>query len=245
MRWRRQSPTDFSNEIRAHIALETDRLIAERMRPDDAAPEARRRFGNVTSATERHHESRRTVARSAATGPSDRGPAICAATPWRRSWPCARSAPASAPPRRSLTIRDVIFENPPPLYADAERLSKVQVDRQDRLIFRGSNVPGDLYTSWRENGGLTIAASIPPRGEHGRPDVRPRRARTGARGHGELFSTARRQPGGRGFSPVQTGAGEPPRPSSAIATGSSGSANVRTRSAARSGSTTLRTPSSA
>jgi hypothetical protein len=28
MRWKRRSTTDFSQEIEAHIALETDRLIA-------------------------------------------------------------------------------------------------------------------------------------------------------------------------------------------------------------------------
>ena len=37
-------PTDdFSEEIRAHIAHETDRLIAEGMSPDEAARAARRR----------------------------------------------------------------------------------------------------------------------------------------------------------------------------------------------------------
>jgi hypothetical protein len=59
MRWRRRSTTDFSEEIQAHIAIETDRLIGEGIGPTDAAREARRKFGNVTAATERFHESRR------------------------------------------------------------------------------------------------------------------------------------------------------------------------------------------
>src|SRR5262245_23597151 len=57
--WRRRPTTDFSEEIQAHIALETDRLIAEGMSPIDAARAARRTFGNVTAATERFYESRR------------------------------------------------------------------------------------------------------------------------------------------------------------------------------------------
>src|SRR5205085_1641979 len=50
---------DFPDEIRAHLALETDRLIAEGFAPADAAHEARRRFGNVTRAAEDYHERRR------------------------------------------------------------------------------------------------------------------------------------------------------------------------------------------
>jgi hypothetical protein len=36
----------------------------------------------------------------------------------------------------SLTIRDVVFQNPPPLYLNPERLSRIQVNRQDRPIAR-------------------------------------------------------------------------------------------------------------
>ena len=46
----------------------------------------------------------------------------------------------------SLTIRDVFFQNPPPLYREPEQLSKVQVRSQDRPIRpMGGYVPGDLY----------------------------------------------------------------------------------------------------
>src|SRR6185503_19131005 len=53
MGWRGRTTEDFSEEIRAHIALETDRLIADGMSPGAAARAARQRFGNVTTATER------------------------------------------------------------------------------------------------------------------------------------------------------------------------------------------------
>jgi predicted permease len=52
---------DFTREIEAHIALETDRLIAEGMSPAAAEDHARRRFGNVAQARERFYESRRVM----------------------------------------------------------------------------------------------------------------------------------------------------------------------------------------
>ena len=54
-----RSDEDFRNEIEAHIALETDRLIADGADPTDARDQATRKFGNVTSARERFYESRR------------------------------------------------------------------------------------------------------------------------------------------------------------------------------------------
>ena len=60
MRWRRKrEPKDFSDEIDAHLALETERLIAGGASPRAARDEALRRFGNVTAAQERFYESRR------------------------------------------------------------------------------------------------------------------------------------------------------------------------------------------
>ena len=59
LRWfrRRRPDADFSREIAAHLELETERLIAEGRSPEDAAFEARRRFGNVGQAQERFHEA--------------------------------------------------------------------------------------------------------------------------------------------------------------------------------------------
>jgi putative ABC transport system permease protein len=57
--WHRRSDEDFSEEIRASIALEADRLEAEGMRPDEARMAALRAFGNVTRAREQFYESRR------------------------------------------------------------------------------------------------------------------------------------------------------------------------------------------
>jgi hypothetical protein len=52
---------DFAREIDAHVALETERLLAEGLAPGDARAAALRHFSNVTSARERFHESRRVM----------------------------------------------------------------------------------------------------------------------------------------------------------------------------------------
>ena len=60
MWWRRRrTDEDFNAETRAHVDLETDRLIAEGLQPEEARIEARRAFGNLTGAQERFYESRR------------------------------------------------------------------------------------------------------------------------------------------------------------------------------------------
>ena len=56
----RQRPhEDFDREVDAHIALETDRLIAEGMSPERARAAAMKAFGNVTRAKERYFEASR------------------------------------------------------------------------------------------------------------------------------------------------------------------------------------------
>jgi predicted permease len=50
---------DFASEIEAHLAIETERLIADGLTPEAAARTAARRFGNRTTAQERFYESRR------------------------------------------------------------------------------------------------------------------------------------------------------------------------------------------
>jgi putative ABC transport system permease protein len=59
--WRKRSDEDFAEEIRANIALETDRLIAAGMSPEEARSAAVRAFGNVTRAQERFYESGRMI----------------------------------------------------------------------------------------------------------------------------------------------------------------------------------------
>ena len=207
MRWIRRSQRDFTEEIRAHLALETDRLMAEGLSPEDAAFAARRAFGNVTSATERFHESRRLLwldqlRQDLRTGARSllRYPVVALVA--------VLSIGAGIGATTSfLTLRNVIFENPPLLYQEPQQLSKVQVNRQDRPIFPvGSPVPGGLYDRWRQAPGIAMAASIAPRGVR---DVRlaDRIESVPVRGVTEnFFPTLGVAPAiGRGFSATVTG----------------------------------------
>jgi putative ABC transport system permease protein len=54
---RRRTRGDFSAEIQSHLELETDRLIADGLRPDDARSAALQAFGNVTRVEERFFET--------------------------------------------------------------------------------------------------------------------------------------------------------------------------------------------
>ncbi|HET7698656.1 MAG TPA: ABC transporter permease [Vicinamibacterales bacterium] len=60
---RRHDPSDdeFREEVESHVALETDRLLAEGVSPEEAAMAARRKFGNVTRVRENFYESRRVM----------------------------------------------------------------------------------------------------------------------------------------------------------------------------------------
>ena len=59
--WRRRTDEDFTEEIRANIAIDTDRFVAEGMSHKEAHDAALRAFGNVTRAQERFYESRRVM----------------------------------------------------------------------------------------------------------------------------------------------------------------------------------------
>lgn len=60
--WKRQrSARDFAEEMESHLEIETDRLIAQGMRPDDARHAARKAFGNMTKQAEHFHDSRRSA----------------------------------------------------------------------------------------------------------------------------------------------------------------------------------------
>ena len=103
----------------------------------------------------------------------------------------------------ALTIRDVLFQNPPPLYAEPGQLSKIQVAPPDRPIYPiGSYVPASLFMEWRNGMGRAIAAAD---AREGAGDVRigdrtePTRIRPVT---GELFALLGVGPEiGRGFSP--------------------------------------------
>src|SRR5690349_3221864 len=160
MRWRRRSTSDFAKEIDTHVALETDQLIADGMSPHDAAHAARKAFGNVTRVRERHYEAGRRLWLDhllqdvrAAARTVIRYPVVAAVAVLSLGAGIAATA-------ASLTLRDIVFQNPPLLYRAPHQLSKLQVNRQDRPIRpAGSFVPGDLYARWSEMLGPGMAAA--------------------------------------------------------------------------------------
>ncbi|MGH9446172.1 MAG: permease prefix domain 1-containing protein [Terriglobia bacterium] len=56
---RKRPQRDFSEELQAHLALETDRLREEGMSEEEASATAYRNLGNITQAQERFYESHR------------------------------------------------------------------------------------------------------------------------------------------------------------------------------------------
>ena len=56
---RKRKPSDFADEITAHLGLETERLKEQGLSEDEACRAARRAFGNITQAQERFYEAGR------------------------------------------------------------------------------------------------------------------------------------------------------------------------------------------
>jgi predicted permease len=157
----RRTDDDFAREIEAHLAIETDRLIAEGVDPAAARDAARRAFGNVTVTRERFHESRRV------------GWIEDLRRDLRSGWRNVRRNPVSAlvivlslaggigAATVALVVRNVIFYNPPPLYHAPAELAKVQAAPRDRPILpMGADPPAALVARWRQALGDRIAASI-------------------------------------------------------------------------------------
>jgi predicted permease len=162
----RQRDDEFDREIREHLELETARLIEEGMTPAAARAAARRSFGNVTRVRERYYEARRVPWIDHL-----RQDIRCAARNLRR-YPVAAAvaigslAGGIGATTVTLTIRDVLFRKPPPLYADPGALSRVQVGTPDRMIMPiGSYVPAAVYRAWTDTM-AGVAASRPLRGAH-------------------------------------------------------------------------------
>ena len=153
--WSKPTPDDFSTEIRAHLDLETDRLIAEGMAPEEARLAARKAFGSVAAAEERYFESTRAVwldqlrqdVRVAARSITKYPVAAIVAV--------ASLAFGIGAMTTTLIVRDVIFRKPPRLYQRPSELSLLLVARPDRpgaLYPYESTVPGTVYTAWRATG---------------------------------------------------------------------------------------------
>lgn len=146
-RRQRRSHEDFAAEIQAHLTLETDRLIQEGMSPDEARSAAERRFGNVARVQERFYESGRWIWKDqlvqdfrGAFRAMVKYPVACIVA-------VVSLAAGIGAATLTLTLRDTIFYNPPPLYQDPDRLSLARVATPGRS--RGP-APGGLFQAWMD-----------------------------------------------------------------------------------------------
>jgi putative ABC transport system permease protein len=165
MSTRRRPGEDFDREIRAHIEIETQRLIDEGAPPAEARAAACKTFGNVTRARERFYEAGRRLWLDHLWQD-----VRCAARNIRR-YPIAAAvaiislAGGIGATTVTLTIREMVFRKPPPLYLEPRQISRVQVGSPDRPIMPiGSYVPAALYSIWNDTLGMPIAAARPQRG---------------------------------------------------------------------------------
>jgi len=149
--FRKRPQEDFTDEIQAHIDLETRRLMEDGLPAAEALAGARRAFGSVAAATERYYEARhirwvdqfRQDVRSAIRNMA-KYPMACLVA-------ILSLAGGIGATTATLTVRNVVFRNPPPLYPHAEQISRVQVGRPDRPIMPiGNPVPGALFALWHD-----------------------------------------------------------------------------------------------
>ena len=150
---------DFAQEIRAHIDLETDRLIEDGVPADAARAQAQRRFGNVTRVRERYYEAGRFV------WLDHLGNDLRSAVRNTRRYPIASLvavlslAAGIGATTVSLMVRDVLFYRAPIGYQRPEQLSRIQVGSLENPIRPATNgVPVPLFTLWRDAMDLPIAA---------------------------------------------------------------------------------------
>jgi putative ABC transport system permease protein len=162
---RRRASEDFADEIEAHLALETERLVREGLPPGEARLAARRAFGNMTAAKERHYESHRLMWLDHLRQDARGGARSVMRYPIAALVAIVSLAAGIGATTATLTIRNVVFHRPPPSYSQPEQLSRIQIGRPDRPIMPiGGYVAGQLYAIWHDALGSAIAAATPSRG---------------------------------------------------------------------------------
>lgn len=132
---------DFADEIQAHLALETDRLITEGLNPGEARAAARRAFGSRTRSHVQFYESRRTMwlenARrdvTSALRTMVRNPGVSLLAM------LTLALGVGANIAMFSVIRGVLLQPPP--FADAERLAMIwQTDRATGTTREPASVP--------------------------------------------------------------------------------------------------------
>jgi putative ABC transport system permease protein len=164
---RRRSTDDFSAEIRAHLDLEVDRLIADGVPPDEARLRARKAFGSVAAAEERYYESTRRLWLDHLRQDVRAAARSVARYPVAATVAVVSLAFGIGAMTVTLLVRDVVFRRPPPLYTRPAELSFVRVGQPDRRMSDpyAASTPASLYGAWRDADlrGSAVAAASPGR----------------------------------------------------------------------------------
>jgi putative ABC transport system permease protein len=175
MRWQRRkhrrTDDDFAAELQSHLEHEADEHIGNGAAAADARERAQRQFGNVTRVREDFRESRRVVivdqlvqdVRAARRG--------LARYPIAATVAVLSLAAGIGSTTATLTVRNAVFRNPPPLYREPAELSRVRVASPRRQ--RGP-VPAALFAQWMQDSTLrsAMAAAGPSNARDARVDDR-------------------------------------------------------------------------
>lgn len=153
---------EFAREIESHLELEAEQLRDEGLSADAARAAATKRFGNVVAARERHYEAQRLAWLDRLQQDA------------RGAWRSLRRSPMTSlvailslaagigATTMTLTVRDIVFRRPPPLYANPGQLSHLQVATPASSIMPvGNAVPSALFARWQEVLGASIAGAVP------------------------------------------------------------------------------------
>jgi predicted permease len=163
----RRTDGDFSSEIRAHLDLETDRLVAEGLSRDEARLAARKAFGSVVAAEERFYESRRVLWLDHLRQDVRGAARAVARYPVAAIVAVVSLAFGIGAMTMTLIVRDIVFRKPPPLYQHPGELSFVRVGRPDRPMADpyAASTPGSLFRAWSDTpaAGVAVAAAFPSR----------------------------------------------------------------------------------
>src|SRR5262249_14485740 len=144
-------------------ALETEALIAEGLSPEEARLAARRRFGSVAIAGERQYEAQRWLWLDRTRQDLRDAVRSLVRYPLAAAVGILSIADGIGVTSTTLTVRNVLFHNPPPEYADPAQLSEIRVARGTQpLMPFGSRAPGGLVADWiAALGPSAIAAARP------------------------------------------------------------------------------------
>src|SRR5947209_3407684 len=124
--FRRRKLQDFFAEIDAHLRLEEEDLVRGGVPRDTAREAARRAFGSVVSAREHYYEAHRWLLLDHLWQDLRAGARNLVRYPVAGIVAVLSLAGGIGATTATVTIRDVVFRRPPPLYADSRHLSRVQ-----------------------------------------------------------------------------------------------------------------------